>query len=59
MTTKLLYRPSEVMTLLGIGSTKFWGLVKEGKLESRKIGRATVIPAESVKTFINALPKAT
>ena len=58
MNVKLLYRPREVMNILGIGSTKFWGLVKNQKLEARKIGRATVIPAESVRAFIDSLPKA-
>jgi len=52
-----MYRPAEAWGILGIGQTKFWALVKAGKLETRKIGRATVVPAESLQQFIDSLPK--
>ncbi|MDE2318950.1 MAG: helix-turn-helix domain-containing protein [Rhodospirillales bacterium] len=56
--TKLAYRPAEVQAALGIKHSKFWELVKAGKLESRKLGSATVVPAESLRDFIANLPKA-
>ena len=59
MSEKLVYRPAEAQAALGIKNTKFWALVKEGKLEARKIGAATVVPAESLHRFIANLPKAT
>ncbi|MBB5374322.1 helix-turn-helix transcriptional regulator [Acidocella aromatica] len=55
---KLLFRPAEVQAALGIGHSTFWSLVKSGALESRKIGRATVVPADSLNQFIASLPKA-
>jgi len=58
MTERLVYRPAEVQAALGIKNTKMWALVKEGKLETRKIGSATVIPAESLRAFVASLPKA-
>jgi len=54
---KLLYRPYEVQAALGIGNTKFWQLVKAGLLETRKIGAATVVPAESLHSYVASLPK--
>lgn len=58
MLEKLVYRPREAQEALGIKNTKFWALVKEGKLETRKLGGATVVPAESLKRFVENLPKA-
>jgi hypothetical protein len=57
MFEKLVYRPAEAQAALGIKNTLFWQLVKEGKLEARKIGAATVITAESLQAFVANLPK--
>lgn len=51
-----LYRPAEVQAILKIKHSTFWRLVKDGKIETRKLGRATVIPADSIKQFIEGLP---
>ncbi len=59
MSEKLVYRPREAQESLGIRNTKFWQLVKEGKLETRKLGGATVVPAESLRRFVESLPSAT
>jgi hypothetical protein len=56
--SKLLYRPAEVQAKLGIKNTKFWQLVKLGLLDTRKIGSATVVTAESLQAFVANLPKA-
>jgi hypothetical protein len=58
MLGKLVYRPAEAQAAIGIKNTKFWQLVKEGQIETRKLGSATVVPAESLKRFIESLPKA-
>ena len=55
---KLAYRPSEAQAALGIKNTAFWALVKDGLLETRKIGAATVVPASSLHAFVANLPKA-
>ncbi len=57
MPEKLVYRPAEAQAALGIRNTLFWQLVKEGKLETRKIGSATVVPADSLRAFVANLPK--
>ena len=57
MAEKLVYRPAEVQAALGIRNTKFWALVKTGLLETRKIGAATVVPADSLHRFVANLPK--
>lgn len=59
MSDKLVYRPAEVQSALGIKNTKFWDLVKKGLLETRKLGGATVVPAESLQRFVASLPKST
>ncbi|WP_234731075.1 helix-turn-helix domain-containing protein [Acidocella facilis] len=56
MTEKLVYRPREAQAALGIKGTKFWALVKAGALETRKMGGATVVPAESLRRFVDGLP---
>jgi hypothetical protein len=33
-------------------------LCKDGKIETRKIGAITVVPAESLRSFVDSLPKA-
>jgi hypothetical protein len=58
MPEKLVYRPAEAQAALGIKNTKFWELVKEGKLEARKLGGCTVVPAESLRRFVENLPSA-
>jgi hypothetical protein len=56
MTQKLVYRPREAQEALGIKNTKFWQLVKQGLLETRKLGGATVVPADSLRRFVESLP---
>lgn len=58
MSEKLLHRPAEVQTALGIKHSKFWELVKAGQLDTRKIGSATVVTNASLQAFIANLPKA-
>lgn len=57
MSEKLVYRPAEVQAALGIKHSKFYELVKQGQLETRKLGSATVVPAASLQAFIDSLPK--
>ncbi len=49
------YRPGEVQRILGIGQTKFYALRKAGEIETKKIGRATVTPGNSLAAFINKI----
>ncbi|WP_408906022.1 helix-turn-helix domain-containing protein [Nguyenibacter vanlangensis] len=58
MLEPLVYRTKECCDLLRIKPTTFWKLVKEGKLEARKLGGVTVVPAGSLKRFAENLPPA-
>lgn len=48
---KMFYRPKEAREVLGIGTTTLYALMKQGKLQRRKIGGATVIPASSIEAY--------
>jgi excisionase family DNA binding protein len=46
-----LYRPREVMDLLGIGQTRLYELLKRGELKRCKVGASTRIPASSIAAW--------
>ncbi len=41
----------------GIGTTKLYELIGLGILDARKSGRRTVIMADSLRAYLNSLPK--
>lgn len=45
----------EAHQYLNIGKTKFYDLIKEGKIKPIKIGKRTLIDPEDLKTFIKGL----
>jgi excisionase family DNA binding protein len=55
--TKQAYSIAEVKAELGIGQTKLYALIKEGKIKTHKIGARTIIKAESLKDFLDSLPE--
>ena len=42
----------------GLGRTRIYALIAEGKLEARACGGRTLIPAESLQVFLANLPPA-
>ncbi len=48
MKAKLLYSITETVEVLGVGRTTIYGLIGEGKLQTVKIGRRTLVTAESI-----------
>ena len=44
-----LYSVKDASRLLGIGKTTTWSLIKQGSLETRKIGARTLVTADSVE----------
>lgn len=52
---KLLLRPEEAAAALGIARTKVWALLASGEIESLKVGRRRLIPANAVSTFVERL----
>ena len=51
-TPKLAYSISEAAHAISIGRSKIFELISEGKIETRKIGRRTVIPAASLHRLL-------
>lgn len=52
-TPKLAYSISEACHAVGIGRSKLYELIGQGRLETRKIGSRTLIPAESLRALIS------
>lgn len=49
----LAYSVSEACRVSSIGRTRLYQLIAEGRLEVRKIGKRTIIPAESLRRLID------
>lgn len=55
---RALYSPRETEAILGISHATLYRLINSGRLDARKINNKTVITDESIRRFIQALPKA-
>ena len=55
---RALYSPRETEAILGISHATLYRLINAGRLDARKIDNKTVITDESIRRFIDALPKA-
>ena len=53
-----LFSISEVKDRLGIGNTTVYQEISAGRLVALKLGARTMIPAESLKQYIEGLPVA-
>jgi excisionase family DNA binding protein len=53
--TKLAYSIAEAASAISIGRSKLYELIAEGRLETRKIGKRTVIPAASLHRLLGAV----
>ena len=49
---KIAYTVPEAMAAIGIGRTFLYRLAAEGKIELRKVGSRTLIPAASLQRLI-------
>jgi len=49
----LLISINEAAKALNLGRTSIYALIKEGKLDSRKMGRRRLVTTESVKRLVN------
>lgn len=52
-TPKLAFTIAEACHAVGIGRSKLYELIAEGRLETRKIGSRTLIPAGSLYALIS------
>lgn len=58
MNDKISLTIQDVNKTTGIGRTKIFELIRDGKLPARKIGTRTIILAEDLKIFLDKLPSA-
>jgi excisionase family DNA binding protein len=49
------YKVEDLPALLPIGRTRIFALIKSGELESIKVGRSRLIPADAVEGFLARL----
>lgn len=52
---KLLYRPKEAATVLGISRDKLYDLMRAGRIKSVKDGHARFITADVLTTYVRLL----
>lgn len=51
------YEVQQFMKLSGAGRTYTYDLLRKGKLKAVKMGRKTLITAESIEAFFQSLPE--
>ena len=51
----LLYRPEEAALVLGIGRSKVFELLQEGRLQSVQIGRSRRISRRALEAYVDQL----
>lgn len=49
---KLAFTIAEACHAVGIGRSKIYELIGQGRLETRKIGSRTIIPADSLRKLV-------
>ncbi len=55
---KTAYTVNEITKEIGIGRSKLYAEMAEGKLKARKIGKKTIFLAEDVQAYLSNLPVA-
>jgi hypothetical protein len=54
---QLAYRVSDALHVSGLGKTKFYEEIAAGKILARKVGRRTLIDAESLLDYLKSQPR--
>jgi excisionase family DNA binding protein len=52
---RLLYKPEDAAELLSIGRTLMYDLIKSGQVDSVKVGRRRLVPAEALTSYVDHL----
>jgi excisionase family DNA binding protein len=52
---KLLYRPKEAASVLGVSRDKLYDLIRAGRITSVKDGRARFITADALTAYVSQL----
>ena len=58
MTEVLAHTIADAARVSGLGRTTLYEAIGAGKIEARKAGNRTLIPADSLKAYIASLPPA-
>lgn len=53
---KLMFTMKEASVALGVGRTTLYAAIAEGRLAAAKLGNRTLIPADSLRTWLASLP---
>lgn len=53
---KLMFTMKEASVGLGVGKTTLYAAIAEGRLAAVKLGNRTLIPADSLRTWLASLP---
>lgn len=48
----LVYKPNDLMTLLGIGRNTTYELLRSGQIRAIKVGRSYLIPKDAVTAYL-------
>ena len=54
---KLAYTVAEAVRVSNVGRSTLYELIRDGRLEARKLGSKTLIPAASLRALLATLPK--
>lgn len=53
---RLAYRVEDAAAMIGVGKSKIWELIQEGRLSARKIDGSTIILHADLEAFVVATP---
>lgn len=54
---KLLFRPAEAATVLGISKTALYGLIRANRIRSIKDGKLRFITADALREYVRTLER--
>ena len=54
--TKMAFSVDEAALRAGLGRDAIYSAVRDGKLEAKKMGRRTLVTADALRRFLDALP---
>ncbi len=58
MSEAIAHTVADAVRVSGLGRTSLYELIGAGKIEARKAGNRTLIPAASLRAYITSLPAA-
>ena len=56
--TKTVYRIAELPEIMGIGRSRIYQEIAAGRLRMKKVGKCSLITADAIEKWLDALPEA-